>query len=93
MNIDKILTILSGLLLAVSIYLIFIDSLFSSLTLFSTGILSVLNAWIHRNGEQRTMPLFYMGLAIIIIMYVSEFIAGYINQDTIAIYQELNNQK
>ena len=39
------------------------------------------------------MPLFYMGLAIIIIMYVAEFIAGYINQDTIAIYQELINQK
>ena len=32
-------------------------------------------------------------LAIIIIMYVAEFIAGYINQDTIAIYQELINQK
>ena len=89
---DKFLTISSGLLAVVSIYLLAIDSYFSSLTLFSVGILSVLNAWIHRNGG-RTMPLFYMGLAIIIIMYVSEFIAGYINQDTIAIYQELNNQK
>ena len=90
---DKFLTIVSGLLLVVSIYLLVIDSYFSSLTLFLVGILSVLNAWIHRNGEQRTMPLFYMGLAIIIITYVAEFIAGYINQDTIAIYQELNNQK
>ena len=90
---DKFLTILSGLLLVVSIYLIFIDSYFSSLSLFSVGILSVLNAWIHRNGKQRTMPLFYMGLAIIIITYAAEFVVGYINQDTIAIYQELNNQK
>ena len=93
MNIDKLLTILSGLLLVVSIYLLAIDSHFSSLSLFSAGILSVLNAWIHRNGEQRTIPLFYLGLAIIIIMYVAEFVAGYINQDTIATYQELNNQK
>ena len=90
---DKFLTIPSGLLLGAPIYLLVNDSDFSTLSLFSVGILSELNAWIPRNGEQRTMPLFYMGLAIIIIMYVSEFIAGYINQDTIAIYQELINQK
>ncbi len=70
-------------LLILSLYLIFINNYFASLSLFILGILYVLMGW-----QQNAKFYFYIGLLILVITFVGEFVSGYINQDTIEILQK-----
>tara|TARA_Y100001970_G_scaffold186041_1_gene226269 strand:+ start:156 stop:428 length:273 start_codon:yes stop_codon:yes gene_type:complete len=76
-------TALLTLLLILSLYLIFINNYFASLSLFILGILYVLMGW-----QQNAKFYFYIGLLILVITFVGEFVSGYINQDTIEILQK-----
>jgi len=76
-------TILSTSLLIVSLYLIFIDNYFASLSLFILGILYVLMGW-----QKNAKFYFFIGLLILIITFIGEFASGYINQNTLEILQE-----
>tara|TARA_Y100000992_G_C21000234_1_gene366113 strand:+ start:134 stop:409 length:276 start_codon:yes stop_codon:yes gene_type:complete len=76
-------TILPLSLLIISLYLIFIDNYFSSLSLFILGILYVLMGW-----QKNAQFYFFTGLLILIITFIGEFASGYINQNTYEILQE-----
>tara|TARA_B100000214_G_scaffold315306_1_gene248518 strand:- start:612 stop:881 length:270 start_codon:yes stop_codon:yes gene_type:complete len=76
-------TILLTSLLIVSLYLIFIDNYFASLSLFILGILYVLMGW-----QKNAKFYFFIGLLILIITFIGEFASGYINQNTLEILQE-----
>ena len=70
-------------LLIFSLYLIFIDNYFASLSLFILGILYVLMGW-----QKNAKFYFFIGLLILIITFIGEFASGYINQNTLEILQE-----
>tara|TARA_B100001057_G_scaffold4786_1_gene4309 strand:- start:749 stop:1018 length:270 start_codon:yes stop_codon:yes gene_type:complete len=76
-------TILLTSLLIVSVYLIFIDNYFASLSLFVLGVLYVSMGW-----QKNAKFYFFIGLSILIITFIGEFAAGYINQGTIEILQK-----
>lgn len=78
-------TALSVLLVILSVYLIFINNYFASLSLFILGILYVFMGW---QGQENAKFYFYIGLFILIITFVGEFASGYINQGTIEILQK-----
>lgn len=70
-------------LLIASVYLILVDNYFASLSLFILGILYVL-----MGRQKNTKFYFFIGLLILIITFIGEFVSGYINQNTIEILQE-----
>tara|TARA_B100000401_G_scaffold414190_1_gene334877 strand:+ start:253 stop:528 length:276 start_codon:yes stop_codon:yes gene_type:complete len=76
-------TALLVLLVILSVYLILIDNYFASLSLFILGILYVL-----MGRQENAKFYFYIGLLILIITFVGEFVSGYINQETIEILQK-----
>jgi len=76
-------TALLVLLVILSVYLIFINNYFASLSLFILGILYVFMGW-----QENAKFYFYIGLFILIITFVGEFASGYINQGTIEILQK-----
>ena len=78
-------TALSVLLVILSVYLIYINNYFASLSLFILGILYVFMGW---QGQENAKFYFYIGLFILIITFVGEFASGYINQETIEILQK-----
>ena len=78
-------TALSVLLVILSVYLIFINNYFASLSLFILGILYVLMGW---QEQENAKFYFYIGLFILIITFVGEFASGYINQETIEILKK-----
>ena len=70
-------------LLILSVYLIFIDNYYASLSLFTLGVLYVFM------GRQKNANFyFYIGLLILSITFVGEFASGFINQETIEILQK-----
>ena len=78
-------TALLVLLVILSVYLIFINNYFASLSLFILGILYVFMGW---QGQENAKFYFYIGLLILIITFIGEFASGYINQNTLEILQE-----
>ncbi len=76
-------TALLVLLVILSVYLIFINNYFASLSLFILGILYVFIGW-----QENAKFYFYIGLLILIITFIGEFASGYINQNTLEILQE-----
>jgi len=78
-------TALSVLLVILSVYLIYINNYFASLSLFILGILYVFMGW---QGQENAKFYFYIGLFILIITFVGEFASGYINQETIEILKK-----
>ncbi len=76
-------TALLVLLVILSVYLIFINNYFASLSLFILGILYVFMGW-----QENAKFYFYIGLLILIITFIGEFASGYINQNTLEILQE-----
>jgi len=76
-------TVLLVLLVILSVYLIFINNYFASLSLFVLGIL-----YVFMGRQENAKFYFYIGLFILIITFVGEFASGYINQGTIEILQK-----
>ena len=79
---------LSTTLLVVAIYLMIIDSYLSSLAFFSLGILYVIVGWQEKATQQKNaLFCFIVGLFIITVTYLGDFISGNIYLSTIEMYE------
>ena len=85
---DKLYLGLTTVLLIVAIYLIIIDNYLSSLAFFSLGILYVFMGW-QEKANQPKIALFYfiIGLLIITVTYLGDFISGNIYLSSIEMYE------
>lgn len=80
--------VLSTLLLIVSVYLIVVDNYFASLSLFSMGIMYVIMAWQTKTNDPTNAKIFFiLGLFIMSVTFLGDSISGYINLETLDIYQ------
>jgi 4-hydroxybenzoate polyprenyltransferase len=85
---SKFYIVLSTLLLIVSVYLIVIDNYFASLILFSLGILNLIMACQKKTHDPKNAKIFFiLGLFIMSVTFLGDSISGYINLETLDIYQ------
>ena len=79
---------LAAILLIAAVYLMIIDNYLSSLAFFSLGVLYVIMGW-QEKANQPKIALFYfiIGLFIITVTYLGDFISGNIYLSTIEMYE------
>ena len=78
----KILHIFAFVGLVVSILLLYIDNYFSTLTLYIMGLIYLLIGWKEHKAQLKSYKLYLIaGLFITIIIFLGEFISGYIIQN------------
>ena len=79
---------LTTILLIAAVYLMIIDNYLSSLAFFSLGVLYVIMGW-QEKANQPKIALFYLiiGLFIITVTYLGDFISGKIYLSTLEMYE------
>lgn len=76
------------LLLIISVYLLVVDNYFSSISLFSLGILYVVMAWQTKQNDPGSAKLYFViGLFIMTVTFLGDSISGYMNLETLDTYQ------
>ena len=77
-------------LLVVALVLVFIDSPFASIAFFAMGLFHLFQA--AEGGKTSEGYKFHLliGMFLAIVAFAGVFVAGYIDQQTIQIYEEIN---
>tara|TARA_B100000963_G_scaffold58616_1_gene46634 strand:+ start:1781 stop:2047 length:267 start_codon:yes stop_codon:yes gene_type:complete len=76
------------ILLIIAIYLMIIDSYFSSLAFFSLGVLYVIMGWREKASQPKNALIYFiLGLFIASVTYLGDFISGNILLSTLEMYE------
>ena len=78
---------LTFVLTLIATYLIYKDSYFGGLVIYIIGLMYIFDGYFHKSKEKFHFS-FFVGIFIITITFGASFIAGYIDQQTIALSQD-----